>query len=97
MSLDDISHRGRFCVLAIDHRDSLRKFLSPADLDAVSAGQLTSLKTDIVRELAPMATGVMLEPEYSIPQVADSGASEVAVDGSLHKAPWAAREQAKPC
>ncbi|MYC41637.1 MAG: hypothetical protein F4X52_03705 [Acidimicrobiaceae bacterium] len=74
MSLDGISQNGRFCVLAIDHRDSLRKFLSPADLDAVSADQLTTLKTDIVRELAPMATGVMLEPEYSIPQVLDAGA-----------------------
>lgn len=74
MSLEGISHNGRFCVLAIDHRDSLLKFLSPADLDAVSADQLTTLKTDIVRELAPLATGVMLEPEYSIPQVADAGA-----------------------
>lgn len=74
MSLADISHQGRFCVLAIDHRDSLRKFLSPDDLSAVSADQLTALKVDIVRVLAPMATGVMLEPEYSIPQVADAGA-----------------------
>ena len=74
MSLEGISHNGRFCVLAIDHRDSLRKFLSPDDLDAVSADELTDLKVDIVRELAPMATGVMLEPEYSIPQVADAGA-----------------------
>ena len=74
MSLDDISRDGRFCVLAIDHRDSLRKFLSPDDLSAVPAEQLTALKVDIVRELAPMATGVMLEPEYSIPQVADAGA-----------------------
>ncbi len=74
MSLDGISNDGRFCVLAIDHRDSLRKFLSPADPDAVSADELTALKVDIVAELAPMATGVMLEPEYSIPQVADAGA-----------------------
>ena len=72
MSLEGISHNGRFCVLAIDHRDSLRKFLSPDDLGAVSADELTDLKVDIVRELAPMATGVMLEPEYSIPQVADA-------------------------
>ena len=74
MSLEGISSDGRFCVLAIDHRDSLRKFLSPDDLDAVSADELTDLKVDIVRELAPMATGVMLEPEYSIPQVADAKA-----------------------
>ncbi|MCQ3806897.1 MAG: hypothetical protein OXB92_04855 [Acidimicrobiaceae bacterium] len=74
MSLAGISHDGRFCVLAIDHRDSLRKFLSPDDLDAVTADELTALKVDIVGELAPIATGVMLEPEYSIPQVADAGA-----------------------
>lgn len=74
MSLEAISVDGRFCVLAIDHRDSLRKFLSPDDLDAIPAAELTALKIDIVRELAPIATGVMLEPEYSIPQVLDAGA-----------------------
>ncbi len=73
MSLDDISAGGRFCVLAIDHRDSLRAFLSPEDPDAVPAALLTGLKTDLVRELGPTATGVMLEPEYSIPQVLDAG------------------------
>ena len=74
MSLKDISQHNRYCVLAIDHRDSLRNLLSPDDLTAVSANQLTELKVDIVRQLAPQATGVMLEPEYSIPQVIDAGA-----------------------
>jgi len=74
VSLDDISVDGRFCVLAIDHRDSLRQFLSPDDLSAVTDQRITSLKIDVVRALAPLATGVMLEPEYSIPQVLDAGA-----------------------
>ncbi len=65
---------GRYAVLAIDHRDSLRALLSPDDPSAVSASSITGLKTDIVRALAPEATGVMLEPEYSIPQVLDAGA-----------------------
>ncbi len=73
LSLDDISAGGRFCVLAIDHRDSLRAFVSPDDPAAVTAAEMTSLKIDLVRELAPSATGVMLEPEYSIPQVLDAG------------------------
>ena len=46
MSLDGISEGGRFCVLAIDHRDSLRAFLSPDDFDAVSDAELTQLKID---------------------------------------------------
>ena len=65
---------GAIRVLAIDHRDSLRAFLSPDDLDAISAEHLTTIKIDLVRELGSMATGVMLEPEYSIPQVLDAGA-----------------------
>lgn len=74
-SLADLTdERGRFGVLAIDHRDSLRAFLSPDDPDAISAEKITALKTEMVRVLAPGATGVMLEPEYSVPQVLDAGA-----------------------
>jgi sulfofructosephosphate aldolase len=65
---------GRFAVLAIDHRDSLRVFLSPGDPAAVSAAEITLLKIQLVRALASESTGVMLEPEYSIPQVGDAGA-----------------------
>lgn len=75
MSLSELSDgNGRFAVLAIDHRDSLRRFLAPDAPDELAAADLTSLKIDIVRAVAPLATGVMLEPEYSIPQVIDAGA-----------------------
>ena len=74
MSLAGISdERGRYAVLAIDHRDSMRAFLSPGDPDAISAEAITDLKIDLVRSVAGAATGVMLEPEYSIPQVLDAG------------------------
>ena len=71
MSLDGISDGGRFGVLAIDHRDSLRAVLAPDDQDSVSADDITDLKRDLVGALAGGATGVMLEPEYSIPQLLD--------------------------
>ncbi len=71
MSLDGISDGGRFGVLAIDHRDSLRVLLAPDDPDSVSAGDITDLKRELVGALAAGATGVMLEPEYSIPQLLD--------------------------
>lgn len=64
---------GRFSILAIDHRDSLRQFLAPDDPDSIDDASITELKIEVVASLADLATGVMLEPEYSIPQVLDAG------------------------
>ena len=58
-------------MLAIDHRDSLRAVLAPNDQDSVGADDITDLKREFVGALAAGATGVMLEPEYSIPQLLD--------------------------
>ncbi|MEQ1701213.1 MAG: hypothetical protein ABMA25_13955 [Ilumatobacteraceae bacterium] len=66
--------RGRFAILAIDHRDSLRQFLRPADPASLTGGDITALKIELVAGIGDLATGVMLEPEYSIPQVIDAGA-----------------------
>ena len=71
VSLDGISDGGRFAVLAIDHRDSLRAVLTPDGPDSVGADAITDLKRELVGTLAEGATGVMLEPEYSIPQLLD--------------------------
>ena len=65
---------GRFGVFAIDHRDPLRAFLVPDDPFSIAAEELTALKIEMVRAVAPEATGVMLEPEYSIPQAIEAGA-----------------------
>ncbi len=63
---------GRFGVLAIDHRDSLRVFLRPDDPASLTAEEITALKIELIAAVAPAATGVMLEPEYSIPQILDA-------------------------
>lgn len=65
---------GRFAVFAIDHRDSLRRFLRPDDPDSLSPEELTALKLELIAGASDLATGVMLEPEYSIPQAVESGA-----------------------
>lgn len=71
MSVADLAHDGRFAVLAIDHRDSLRSVLAPDNPDSVSHQDIVDLKRELVAGLADGATGVMLEPEYSIPQLLD--------------------------
>lgn len=73
MIADLADDRGRFSILAIDHRDSLRQFLRPDDPDSLTVEEITALKIEIVDHVGDLATGVMLEPEYSIPQVLDAG------------------------
>jgi len=60
---------GRIGVLAIDHRDSLRAVIDPDDPAGVDRSDIVALKQLILTELAHLATGVMLEPEYSIPDL----------------------------
>ncbi|MEM7092994.1 MAG: hypothetical protein AAF567_08325 [Actinomycetota bacterium] len=60
---------GRIGVLAIDHRDSLRAVIAPDDPAGVGRDEIVSLKREIITGLADAATGVMLEPEYSIPDL----------------------------
>ena len=71
MSIADLSDNGRFAILAIDHRDSLRAVIAPHNPSSVADDDIIALKRDLVTGLAAQATGVMLEPEYSIPHLLD--------------------------
>ena len=62
-------HRGVFRVLAIDHRDSLRRFIAPESPESVTRADIIEMKRSLIHAVAPHATGVMLEPEYSIPDL----------------------------
>ncbi|MFT7476089.1 MAG: tagatose 1,6-diphosphate aldolase [Verrucomicrobiales bacterium] len=64
------TNEGVFAVLAIDHRDSLRAVL-PGD---VTEAEIVDFKEALIRGVGPQASGVMLEPEYSLPHVLESGA-----------------------
>ena len=74
MIADLADRHGRFSILAVDHRDSLRQFMRPDAPDSLTAVEISALKIELVAGVADLATGVMLEPEYSIPQVIDAGA-----------------------
>lgn len=66
---------GRFTVLALDHRQILRREIDPAHPEAVSTEAMVELKRAVVRALAPVASGVLLDPEV--------GAAQCIADGSL--------------
>jgi tagatose 1,6-diphosphate aldolase len=59
---------GIFTILAIDHRDSLKVVLAPQDPASVSAEAVTDVKLGLLRDLGGSASGVMLDPEFSIGQ-----------------------------
>jgi tagatose 1,6-diphosphate aldolase len=69
------SARGTFAVLALDHRQNLRKELRPDDPDSVTYSEMVEFKQAVVRSLAPVATGTLLDPEI--------GAAQSIADGSL--------------
>jgi len=69
------SARGTFAILALDHRQNLRKELRPADPGSVTYDDMVAFKRAVVRALAPLATGILLDPEV--------GAAQCIADGSL--------------
>lgn len=58
------SNRSTFTALALDHRQNLRK-ANPA---FINDDQLSNFKIDIVSQLAPLSTGVLLDPEVAAAQ-----------------------------
>jgi tagatose 1,6-diphosphate aldolase len=64
------TNEGVFAILAIDHRDSLRAVLP----DGATDSDITKFKDELIRGVGAQASGVMLEPEFSLPQVIGSGA-----------------------
>src|SRR6185312_12791378 len=66
------SPSGTFTVLALDHRQNLRKELRPADPAAVTGEEMVEFKQAVVRALGTVGTGVLLDPEIGVgPAVAD--------------------------
>jgi tagatose 1,6-diphosphate aldolase len=66
---------GTFSVLAVDHRDPLRRALEKESPQGRTNEVLTALKKDIVRQLAPVTSAVLLDPE--------TAAGQCVADGSM--------------
>lgn len=60
---------GRLCVLAIDHRDSLRVEFDANEPQAVPIDTLVRFKRDVVAALGSRPSAIMLDPELSIDQI----------------------------
>jgi tagatose-1,6-bisphosphate aldolase len=66
--------RGTLSLLALDHRNNLRKAMRPQAPAEVSDLELTAFKCEAVAALAEVATAVLLDPEFGAAQGIASGA-----------------------
>lgn len=91
------SPRGTFTVLALDHRQNLRRELRPADPAAVTMDEMVAFKRAVVRSLATAGTGILLDPEIGVgPAIADGSLPGragliVAVEATGYEGPAGAR------
>lgn len=58
------TERGVFSILALDHRNNLRKAMNPQDPGLVTARMMGEFKSKIIRELAGVCSAVLLDPEF---------------------------------
>src|SRR5713101_3163255 len=61
------TREGHFVLCAMDHRGSMRQMLSPNAPEKVSAEELVDFKLELCRALAPESSGVLLDPEFGVP------------------------------
>lgn len=64
---------GKLVIMAMDHRGSLRRSLNPQDPAAVRDEVLIAFKEDVTAALAPVASAVLLDPEYGAKPCIASG------------------------
>ena len=68
--------RGIFTMAAEDQRGSMRKMLNSDDPGSVPAAAMTEVKLDICRALSPIASAMLIDPEFGAAQAISSGALE---------------------
>jgi tagatose 1,6-diphosphate aldolase len=91
------TRRGVFIVLALDHRENLRKEIRPEDPESVSVDEMAELKSDVVNALASRVSGVLLDPEFGAPRCIEDGSLPgnvgliVAIEATGYEGPATAR------
>ncbi len=67
MNLDQFKDRGKFLMLALDHRESFKKLISPENHEAVSDGEAIKLKSEIIKALEPEFSSLLIDIKTGLP------------------------------
>ncbi|MEM5766584.1 MAG: tagatose 1,6-diphosphate aldolase [Candidatus Aenigmatarchaeota archaeon] len=69
MSLEKISSKGLFHIVALDHRESLKRILNPKNPKSVSRKILEEVKLKLSKLFSSQASGILLDPIYGRPAI----------------------------
>ena len=64
---------GALSILALDHRNNLRRSLNPSDPESVDFSDMVSFKQQVIEPLSPRASAVLLDPETGASQCISAG------------------------
>lgn len=64
---------GSFAIIAMDQRNTLRRMFASHGIEATTE-DMRLAKIDVARALTPDATGILLDPDFGVPAVRESGA-----------------------
>src|SRR3989338_6430233 len=67
MALAQFQIRGKYLMLALDHRASFLKLISPDEPTTVSAERAVALKREIIQSVIDQTSGVLLDLDYGFP------------------------------
>lgn len=57
---------GKFLMLALDHRESIKKLMKPGDPGSVSNEAIIDLKAAIIQSVIDQASGVLVDPQWGL-------------------------------
>lgn len=66
MNLDKFTSNGKYLMLALDHRGSIKKLINPKDPDSVTDEQVISIKREIINALADQFSGLLIDEHFGL-------------------------------
>ncbi len=71
MPAEQFTKNGKYLMLALDHRGSFLKLLSPNNPEAANKDTAIALKHDIISAVTDQMSGVLVDPDYGLPALTD--------------------------
>lgn len=67
INIKNFQNRGKYLMLALDHRGSFRKYINPSDPEAVTDADLIKTKAMIIQSVQDQFSGVLIDMEWGLP------------------------------
>ncbi len=64
--LDQFKKEGKYLMLALDHRGSIKKLMNAADPDSINDDEVIKLKSEIINSTVDLFSGVLIDECYGL-------------------------------